>query len=306
MSFFLPSIILGGQAPSAWPKATTHARDRVQRRPRRIRRSCSRRPGATWLHVVDLDGAQFGQSRRTSAVVERDRGADEPEGGGGRRRALAGQRRDRLAGRGRVPRRPGHRTCGAILISPRLPSRSSAPMLLVAGIDAKGRRGRCGRAGREGSGVAAARPGPPHGGAGIPSTSSTPTSPATACRPAWRPAAYAQHGRRPSGNPVIASGGVAAAADIRALGAVADSRRGRHRGSGHLRGHSYRGRWRARRATAPSSCPISWKRRSVPDHRRAGKLAKQGRAARATPGAFDRASSADGIEGQKGKGGSWP
>ncbi len=65
------------------------------------------------------------------------------------------------------------------------------------------------------------------------------------------------------GNPVIVSGGIATAADIRALAPSPTPSR-----ASLPVGPSTRALlpWpmASRRATAPSSCPISWKKRSVP------------------------------------------
>ena len=177
--------------------------------------------GANWLHVVNLDGAFAGEEAADLAAempINLMRLAEirraSPAARAVRRRRAHGRRRGPRAGARCDARGPRH-GC-----RPPAADGRRRPGALRPGADRRrhrrtrrlgGRAGLAGDVGGAGGGPGAGRWRP-----SACSGSSTPTSPATACWPAptSRPR---QRLARASGLKVIASGGVAGLADIRAL-----------------------------------------------------------------------------------------
>lgn len=224
--------------------------------------------GATWLHVVDLDGAKSGNPDNLEVVrAILARTSLKVEVGGGVRSLEAA---DRLldAGATRV-------ILGTALV--RDPDFAQAAMekfgpdALVAGIDAKA--GEAAVAGwTEGSGVAAADLARRMAALGYEHLVYTDIA-ATACRPAWR----TRPTRRWPPPLAIRSSFPAASPPQLTSGRWPHRRRRgrRHYRSGHLRGHSYRGRRRCGvRRHLPAVRPAG-RGGASPDHRRAGKLANK-------------------------------
>ena len=168
--------------------------------------------GATYLHLVDLDGAREGQPVNGDSVRAIVGAAGVPCQLGGGLRTEADI--DEALGWGVDARRPRHaRLTRSRLVSKRCVGASPARSSL--GIDAKE-----GRVAAEGwlqaSGSLRPRPGPASAPPGRWPPSSTPTSAATAC---WRGRTSRRRRSwpRPCRVPVIASGGVTTLDDVRRL-----------------------------------------------------------------------------------------
>ena len=214
--YLLPAIdILGGKAvrlaKGDYNAVTVYNDDPV------AQARAFERAGASWVHVVDLDGARSGSPENIGIVerIARETSLCVEVGGGVR----SLQTLDRLleAGVARV-------VLGTALVNDPELARAAVAAAggdkLVAGIDAKG--GEVAVSGWvEGSGVAAADLARAMGEAGFRHLVYTDIA-RDGMRTGIDPEAYARMAEA-FGCPVIASGGVASAADIRALEPVASS-----------------------------------------------------------------------------------
>lgn len=172
--------------------------------------------GATWIHVVDLDGARSGVPENISIIEAIIHETDLCVEVGGGVRSLEVVRRLANAGVSRV-------VLGTALVADQAFARDALDEfgdLLCAGIDARG--GEVAVAGwREGSGVAAHELAQTMGSWGFKHLVYTDIA-RDGMQTGIDPAAYVAMAEA-FGNPVTASGGVASVADVEALASVAGS-----------------------------------------------------------------------------------
>lgn len=172
--------------------------------------------GASWIHVVDLDGARSGVPENIAIIEAIVRETDLKVEVGGGVRSLEVVRRLANAGVSRI-------VLGTALVTNQAFAQDALAEfgdLLCAGIDARG--GEVAVAGwREGSGVAAEELARTMGLWGFKHLVYTDIA-RDGMQTGIDPAAYVAMARA-FGNPVTASGGVASVADIEALASVAES-----------------------------------------------------------------------------------